>query len=471
MLGKQRQKLNWEKYFYTRIAVESVLIFLSILAGIFCFYSIFYGNFFGQFSNQYVSQKMLFWLLQCFIFGGQVTLIVFSNTYFNDKMGSKLVISFYKNPQNKYTYVRLKIPDNYQYQLSDLKGFFRQMHYHQQFSNYTMEKKLNYGFGSYQMCFDIVIEKNKVEVFLALSTKYINYLDISLQQFLPDIKYEIISDPFENFEKKWNDEIGSDNYKCLAGSALGYQLSHLFSSAQIIDQKTTSAINLPTNSLIKNIKDNLDTQKVILQFVFGVENANRMSLYKNELKDLQQKMYERFTLRNTKPQNETEVIKVTLPEEEKNRLKIMDKRMHSNQSFVSANIKIIALCSKKEYIKTENILEQALRSSSRKTRSDQNEIEKMYQTATNQRYYNLGSKTSPVAIPYLYSTYYFPPQWLEPFLSNIYDNVFYYNENKYRRQTIYNRFIRRSGQGPWYNKNTLLDFDSLVSVFQIPTVK
>jgi hypothetical protein len=383
-------------------------------------------------------------------------------------MASKLVRSFFLRSENNYLYYKLRVPDNYSYQLEQLKNFFKYLHYVHKFKTYTAEKRLNQGIASYAIVFDIVIEKSSVDLYLAFSSQFETYIQKALEFYLPSITYQVAPNPFAGMPKEWNDSKKVQGYECVAGTALGYTLSNVFYS-QRIDKFEPQ--NFPINGIIRNIQQNLKDQKVFLQYVLSFENRVNTKSIKAELNEFRQKNYERFSLRNTKPQVKTEITNLLLPDDEKVRLNNMDQRVSVQTEFISANIKAVALCSAQLYIETENLLEQALRSNSKKTRQDINEIEKIHLTSTNQRYFNLSGLKSPSGVPFLHSTFYFPPTWLEPFVANLYDNLYYYNENRYRRQVIYRRLLKRSTQAPWYNKNTLLDFDTVTSVFQIPTIK
>ena len=454
-----KQKNHWEKDYLTLEAIVLIVNLSSIiLVG---FSSI------GFFIGIYI--PILFWFSLIFFSFGQFILGVELRAMWFDAIVGSAVRHFYTNIANKYAYIKLIIPDDYNYNLEQLKEFFNFIHNTQQFVTYSTEKRLNYGIGSYECCFDIVIQKDSVEVNLAVSNVNVDYFAKAFSYYLPNIQFQKSTSPFEQLVKNWDDNEGSGGYDCLAGTAMGYTLSNVHHS-DLIDLNQDSS-NLPTNKLIASIKSKLKTQKVFLQYVITFENSDLKSYFNDEMKTIRQKNYDRFSLRQIMPNNTPEVLQVLLPEIEKNRMNATNNRFKLSTEIVSATIKIMALCSKSEYIETEKLLEQSIKANYRRSNPDQNEIEKIYATSTNQRYCNLSDKPSPHSIPFLNSLYYFPPSWLEPFVSNLYDNIYYYPENKFRRQVIYRRILKRSGQAPWRNKNTILDLDTLVSVFQIPTIK
>ncbi len=453
----KKQKINWGKNYFR---FESLLLIANIFCIVFFCWQMFSPIWFGGNWNLLTLFLSLFWAI-----GGQFMIGVETRGMLDDAMASKAVSFFYRQPINKYTFLKLTVPKESSYSLDNLKEFFYYIHSAQQFSDFSSEKRLNYGIGSYEACFDIVITQYDVEVYMAFSTLNINYHQKSFEYYLKDIKYELSDNPYQSLPKNWYDKDGAGGYECLAGMALGYTMSNMYHSAQI-DLEQDS--NFPIDNMIEQIQKQLQSQTVYLQYVFNFENSRLHDSIRPSIKKLRQSIYDRFSLKLIKPNNNKEVLEILLPEIEKKRLGSMEKRIKESSELISSTIKVMALCTAKEYSETEKILEKALKGNHRKTRKEENEIEIIYYTATNQRYFNLSQKPSPFSIPYMNSLYYFPPRWLEPFVSNLYDNIFYYNENRWRRQVIYRRILSRSGQSPWQNKNTILDLNTLVSVFQIP---
>jgi hypothetical protein len=452
-----KQKFNWEKYYFR---FEGVSLFFNIFGAIALLVQIIALIFFARSLNLLLLYFNLVWA-----FGGFFVINTETKGMFYDSLISSAVRFFYKQPQNKYTFLKLQVTGDKNYTLDNLREFFYYVHSSQQFSTYTFEKQLNYGVGSYEACFDIIVNRYDVEVYLAVATLNLNYFQKAFEYHLPNIKYEASQSPFKNLPRSWSDKTGAGGYQCLAGMCLGYTMPNVFHSDQMDLEKDS---NFPIDNLIEQIQKQLLTQTVYLQYVFSFENRKLQDGIRPDVAKFRQKNYERFSLREIKAENNTEILEVLLPDIEKEKMARMEKRVKESSELVSCNIKVMSLCTTKEYSETEKILERALRGNQRKTNKDQNEIEIIYYTATNQRYFNLSKKPSPNSVPYMNSLYVFPFHWLEPFVSNFYDNIFYYNENKWRRQVMYRRVLKRSGQAPWRNKNTILDLNTLVSVFQIP---
>jgi hypothetical protein len=450
-------KINWEKHYFR---YEGLILVLNVACILFFGWQVLSPIVIGGNWNFLLLSFGFFWLV-----GGQYMLSIESRGMIFDSLMGSSIHFFYRQPINKYTFLKLTVPKDCNYSLEELKEFFYYIHSSQQFSDYSSEKQFNYGIGSYEACFDIVISQYDVEVYLAISTLNLNYYQNAFEYFLKEIKYELSDNPFHSLPKKWNDQQGAGGYDCLAGMALGYTMDNLYHSDQIdLNQNA----NFPMDNIVEQIQKQLQSQTVYLQYVFNFENAKLQDTIRPQVKKLRQKIYDRFALRQIRPTNNKEVVEILLPDVEKKRLDRMEKRVKESSELVSSTIKVMALCTAQEYSETEKILEKSLKGNHRKTRKEENEIEIIYYTATNQRYFNLNGKPSPHSVPYMNDLYYFPPSWLEPFVSNWYDNIFYYNENRWRRQVIYKRMLSRSGQAPWRNKNTILDLNTLVSVFQIP---
>lgn len=461
-MSKVINTTNWKQNYLKLESIQFLVLVLSGLALVTNILILINNPNFG--SNSVL--KLVFFILGIFAIGGQQFFAVMLRATWFDAMVAGLVKSFFKKPENQFRFYKLEIPPGYSYGLDQLKNFFKTLHFAHKSPHYSVEKVLNQGLSSYSIVFDIVIQKPKVELYLAFANQHQGVVDKALEFYLPGIGYEVSKNPFESLPKNWNDYQKVESYDCVAGFALGYSLSNVYYSKRIEEFEPE---HFPINSIIRNIQDNLQDQKIYLQYVLTFENRVDTNKIKAELNSFRQQNYNRFSLRKIKPDLDREITGILLPDIEKKRLNAMDERLSIQTEFISANIKIVGLSSREQYIQTENLLEQVVRENSKKNRKDLNEIEKIHYTATNQRYYNLSDKQSPNSVPYLNSTYWFPPTWLEPFVSNLYDNVYYYNENKYRRQVMYRTLLKRSVQAPWHTSNTLLDLDTLPSVFQIPT--
>ena len=76
----------------------------------------------GFFIGIYI--PILFWFSLIFFSFGQFILGVELRAMWFDSIVSSAVRHFYTNPANKYAYIKLIIPDDYNYNLEQLKEFF-----------------------------------------------------------------------------------------------------------------------------------------------------------------------------------------------------------------------------------------------------------------------------------------------------------------------------------------------------------
>jgi hypothetical protein len=465
MIGGHK-RLSWKREF---LVFEGFLLGIAIIS-LPIFVVIGWGLFLGGWYYTNIFWKIIIYIFASFCIGGQMFLIDRLRDSWYEAKGNQLVIQFYRQPQNKYTYMEIEMPEGSSYTLESLKRFFKFAHYSALFREYTTERRLNYGIGSYDICFDIIVENGKIKCYLAVSLILKETLVHSLKINIPSIIIRDCDNPYKDFPKQWKDDKGSMGYSSMTGTSLGFQLTNSLTS---IPESEIDLKSLPIDNLLVSLRDNFPNQRIVLQYVFSFENRHVTSLFAREIKSLRQKIYDRFSLKYAKIKASQEVFHVFLPKLEKTRLNEMEKKLRPNNQFISANIKLLAFCSDQDYIEVEDKLEKLIRSYSGNTAfyRDNNRIEKIFFTSSSQRYFNLEGKNEHPGHNYLYDVFWFPPSWVEPLVSRVYDHFYYYNENRYRRQVMYRRTLRRSGQGPWINKNTLLDFNSIVGVFQIPTIK
>jgi hypothetical protein len=433
----------------------------------------FSNDMFLAISNYSAFGKLGFWLCLVFVLFGFFVIFIHYISYFTFEIYAGQIRIFFRQPDNRRVFYKMDLPVNYNYNSRVCGEIVKEMYLTFLSKNITWSTVLNYGKYHHCATFDYIVEDGAINSYVSFPfKKQILAIEI-FKKHLPEIKLTMVKDPFATMPAQWSSDNTGFKYSSMAGSVISHSKSAFFG-----DTDTHHIQNSSTNisDLLDYLSKALPNNKVVLQYVFTFDSLLDPSIYYEKYAKLASDTMYKYSPSNGTKKTDTNAFEALVPKYALNKLHDINQRLlTSDEKLVRAGIKIVSFCSDSEYVRTEKILDKAIKAYFQENSAfeSDNKLEKSYLTATNQTYYNHSSikRDEDERAKFMYERMVYLPTALEPYFASLYNQFYYPKENEWRRKSLYTCFKARSGYKPLTDSLCILEFDTMDKFFQIPVIK
>ena len=411
--------------------------------------------------------KLIFFLLLCYSCLGFWVFGLKLNEYWEEafipyqrgKYMSKL-------PQKAIT-LRVKIPDNYKYNVNNLVGFFFFMGNSFKTTNATKQAQYNYGRWFSNITFDYIIHRGDIKTYCTFPRKKYNEVIEMFKRFFPEVSLEVTEDPFKEYPKTWSEGTTVDGYDDFVGFNIGNGQSNMYPTEW---GDSLNPENMPMDMMMRALRDTHPESKIFIQNIFRFNPGNAIG-GKPEIQAEFQK-WRQDLLETYAPMNngklDSHAFETLLPHDITGSINRIDT--HIKFAYPVYTYRVMALCDHEQSEKVINTMEKLVRIHGGSTEElAGGNITIKFVTSTHQEYKNV--KSDHPLYQLIYDTFVFPT-WFgdqaEAIIAPWYEKFYYINENRFRRYINYKTMIKRDLNAPWNGDWNVTVAFSMAGFFQFP---
>jgi hypothetical protein len=419
-------------------------------------------------SNDFFT-RLFFHLCLVVLFGGFWVLWMLIWGVWDEGYIEMMIDKYLQLPANRNTTVEIIIPDGYNYEVHNMISYF--FYFKNSFRSHDVTKANIYQYGKWhsQLTFDFVIQNKMLKIYSTFPRKKYTQFVEGIIRLFPGLIINSVTDPFEYWSKEWQE--GNKIGACteFAGFSFGLRTDGYKPFYKLSGLPKKPAWS-STDNILRALKESINMDEIIvLQYSFMASpNELPNEKYIEDYEKWRQRMYNSYTPKRGGKQ-EGEALAGILPEKERKKNEAYHWR--ANQTLVQTSIRIAGFSTYSRVGFMENLLDKfADIFSGDNSREGGQRPEKKHITATSQKYYRHFNRAPE--FQYIYDRYIYPSKRTETVLDQIagplYEQLYFPNENRWRKKNNYRSLIERDIEAPWDGFKFYTDPIAGAGILQFP---